>query len=88
VPQDDLEAVRWYTLAAEQGDSYAQNGLGQLYRNGYGVEQDYVQGYKWLQLAAAQGHEDAAKALAAIAGRMTTDQIAEAKQLAADWKPR
>ncbi len=28
VPEDDVEAVRWYRLAAEQGDAYAQYDLG------------------------------------------------------------
>ena len=28
VPQDDAEAVRWYRLAAEQGEASAQYNLG------------------------------------------------------------
>lgn len=40
VPQDDHAAVRWYTQAAEQGDSDAENALGAMYLSGRGVEQN------------------------------------------------
>ena len=31
VEQSDAEAVKWYRLAADQGDAYAQNNLGVMY---------------------------------------------------------
>ena len=31
VPEDDAEAVKWYRLAADQGDAYAQFNLGVMY---------------------------------------------------------
>ena len=34
VPQDYAEAVKWYRLAADQGDARAQNNLGVMYANG------------------------------------------------------
>ena len=34
VPQDDAEAVKWYRMAAEQGDADAQFNLGCDVRNG------------------------------------------------------
>ena len=37
VPEDDAEAVRWYRLAADQGDADAQYNLGVMYANGEGV---------------------------------------------------
>ena len=37
VPEDDAEAVRWYRLAAEQGNAFAQSNLGVMYANGEGV---------------------------------------------------
>jgi TPR repeat protein len=48
----------WRPLA-EQGDALAQNNLGWMYYNGYGVPQDYVQARMWFTLAAAQGKENA-----------------------------
>jgi len=59
VPQDDKTAVKWYTLAAEQGDAFAQTSLGLMYRNGNGVPQDYKTAVKWWTLAAEQGDADA-----------------------------
>jgi hypothetical protein len=39
VPQDDVEAVRWYRLAADQGHANAQYNLGVMYDIGAGVPQ-------------------------------------------------
>jgi TPR repeat protein len=48
-------AVKWYRLAAEQGDVSAQINLGLMYDNGQGVIQDYKNAVKWYRLAAEQG---------------------------------
>ena len=37
VPKDDAEAVRWYRLAAEQGNAEAQFELGYMYDQGDGL---------------------------------------------------
>ena len=37
VLQDDAEAVRWFRLAAGQGEAEAQYNLGLMYDNGRGV---------------------------------------------------
>ena len=42
VPEDNREAVKWWTLAAEQGYVNAQNALGWMYRMGAGVPNDDV----------------------------------------------
>jgi TPR repeat protein len=63
VPQSYKTAVKWYTLAAEQGDAFAQNNLGLMYDNGRGVPQDYALAVKWYTLAAEQGHAIAQKNL-------------------------
>ena len=62
VPQDDAESVRWFRLAAEQGNAPAQFNLGVAYGNGVSVPQDYVIAHMWLNLAAATGGENARKA--------------------------
>ena len=48
--------MKWYKLAAEQGNVYAQYNLGQMYRRGQGVSQNYKTALKWYRLAAEQGH--------------------------------
>ena len=47
VPLDYQEAVRWYRLAAEQGNAEAQHNLGLKYEYGDGVPQDYQEAVRW-----------------------------------------
>ena len=90
VPKDDVEATRWFRLAAEQGHLGAQEFLGTMYWIGKGVPQDYVQSHMWLNLAASRlTGEDLEKAVEArdsVAQMMTPAQIAEAQRLAREWE--
>ena len=51
--------MKWYRLAADQGNAIAQCNLGVMYDKGRGVPQDYAEAVKWYRLAAEQGHADA-----------------------------
>ena len=42
VPKDSAEAVKWFRLAAEQGDAQAQFQLGVMYDMGLGVPQNNI----------------------------------------------
>jgi hypothetical protein len=42
----------------------------------------------WFDLAVAQGYSEAQKGIDAIAEKMTPAQIAEAKRLAREWRPK
>jgi TPR repeat protein len=55
MPQDYKEAIRWFSLAAEQG-SATQNDLGIMNENGQGMPQDYKEAIRWYRLAAEQGN--------------------------------
>ena len=44
---------------AEQGVSYAQNVLGEIYMYGEGIPQDFYEAVKWFRLAAEQHHRRA-----------------------------
>ncbi len=85
VPEDDVEAVRWYRLAAEQGYAEAQWLLGTMYGDGDGVPADDVLAYMWFMLSGAQGHGSAQESKDIIEGRMTREQIAEAQRLSREW---
>jgi uncharacterized protein len=61
--KDYKTAVKWWSLAAEQGHSDAQNSLGIMYNQGKGVPQDYITSIKWYTLAAEQGHPSSASTL-------------------------
>ena len=57
--QCDVEAVRWYRKAADQGDADAQGKLGVTYQQGRGVAQSDVEAVRWWQKAADQGNAGA-----------------------------
>ena len=75
---DYATALKWYTLAAEQGDADAQFNLGSMYRYGDGVSQDDKTAVKWYTLAAKQGHADAKRKLNEI--KAEEKRIADAKE--------
>ncbi|QTL38205.1 sel1 repeat family protein [Pseudoalteromonas viridis] len=59
VAQSDEKAVKYYQLAAEQGDANAQYNLGFMYVNGKGVAQSDEKAVKYYRLAAEQADSDA-----------------------------
>ncbi|KAJ3030999.1 UNVERIFIED_CONTAM: Nuclear receptor sub 2 group C member 2 [Siphonaria sp. JEL0065] len=59
-----LTDVERYSKAALQGDTVAQNNLGDCYYNGNGVRQDYALAVEWYRKAADQGNTHAQKQLA------------------------
>ena len=95
VPQDYVEAVKWYRLAADRRHAQAQYNLALSYAKGEGVSLDYVSAHMWFNLAAAhfpasdiRNHELAVRNRGLVANKMTREQIAEAQNLAREWKPR
>ena len=84
-PQDDAKAAKWYRLATERGDAYAQEHLGLLYAEGEGVVRDYVQAYMWFDLAAMQGNEGTLSNRDYSATLMTPADISKAKAMAREW---
>jgi hypothetical protein len=91
VAQDYQEAVRWYRKAAEQGNPAAQGNLGGVYSTGQGVAQDYVEAWMWLSLAVMRSDGDDRKkwaaARAAVAQKITPQQVTEAERRVREWKP-
>ena len=49
---DYATALKEWKPLAEKGDAVAQYNLGQMYRNGDGVPQDYTEAVRWWRLAA------------------------------------
>ena len=76
-----------------QGLDAAQTILGVRYLIGRGVPKNFVQAHMLFNLAASSHlpgelRDQAVKNLDIIAKRMTPAQIAEAQQLAREWKPK
>ena len=53
------EALKWFRLAAAQGNAEAQNSIGGMYYSGLGVTKNHQEALRWFRLAAAQGYADA-----------------------------
>jgi len=60
------QAVQWYKLAAEQGNTSALVILGAMFEFGQGIEEDLTEALKWYKLAAAKNNLDAQYQLAQI----------------------
>jgi hypothetical protein len=56
IEKNSAEAIKWYTLAAQQGHAAAQNDLGALYHYGEGVAQDDQKAVEYHMLSRKQGH--------------------------------
>lgn len=56
---DDVEALKWYRLSAEQGNANAQFMIGLMYDRGEGVPENDAEAVKWYRLAAEQGDAEA-----------------------------
>ena len=59
LPQDYIEALKWYRKAADQGLPEAATNIGTLYEKGQGVTQDYSEALEWYRKGAEQGSVEA-----------------------------
>ena len=76
------EALAWYRKAARKGDGFSMGQIGDLYKRGSGVPQDYIEAHAWLNLAASQKSlipEFYAGQRDTLARRMTATQVAKAQ---------
>src|SRR3990167_6308014 len=83
ITQNDVEAVRFYGLAADQGHANAQNNLAWMYQEGLCVTQNDVEAVRFYGLAADQGNAVAQNNLAWMhkEGRGVTRNDVEAVRL-------
>jgi len=69
VEMNELEAVKWYKLSAENGYAEAQYQMGLFYKSSlskyeeFGITHDMNKAYELMEKAAAQGNKDAIKEL-------------------------
>lgn len=66
VKKDETEAVEWFSKAAEQGHTLAQNSLGVCYETGNGVDKNEVIAVQWYRKAAELGYAVAQNNLGAV----------------------
>lgn len=84
IVQEYAQALKWYREAAEKGDVISQQSIGMMYDLGKGVVQDNIRAHMWYNIASANGDTLGASFRAAVAERMTQDEIAKAQAMAVD----
>ena len=91
-------AMQWYRDAIEmelpqnhtpakaqiyaEAKARAQNNLGRMYANGWGVERDFLRAYMWFHLAATYGLDEGKKNCEKMEKIMDEEQTAKAKRMA------
>jgi uncharacterized protein len=71
--------LKWYRLAADQGNARAQSNLGIMYENGQGVPINEVEAMRWYRRAADQGFAPAQSGLAAMYADSQRDYVSAYK---------
>ncbi len=66
---DYSEAMRWFSMAAGQGDAVAEDDVGELYFFGHGVPVDYAQAMVWYRRSAAKNNATAQDGIGALYAR-------------------
>ncbi len=85
---DYATAAHWFKRAAEFGVRDSQYNYAVLLARGLGVQQDFVASYVWFAVVAAQGDQDSATKRDDVGARLSPDQLATAKAVAASFRPR
>jgi putative methionine-R-sulfoxide reductase with GAF domain len=85
IKQDQSEAARWFSQAAENGSVSAQYKLALLYWGGHGVPKDANKAYFWAVLARAGGQEGSKDLAKVLANGMTRAQTVSIEQQAELW---
>ncbi|MFZ0732359.1 MAG: GAF domain-containing protein [Candidatus Sulfotelmatobacter sp.] len=85
VKLDEVEAVRWFTKAAEQGNVPSQSKLGSIYFSGRGVPADPNRAYFWMVVARMSGDEASKTLSPFVRARLTRAQVAAIELDADRW---
>jgi TPR repeat protein len=93
--RDEVEASKWFLMGANQGEWQSQYYLGVIYEKGaVGLKQDLAAAHMWLSLAATnpgttfRDSLHTKEAISKLEHKMKPEQIAQAKDMAKNWKPQ
>jgi hypothetical protein len=79
IKKDIKSAMELFLLSAKQGDSSAQNWLGQMYRDGSGTVKNYKKSYMWFNIAKANGYSTAGRSRDLVGKSMSASAISAAQ---------
>jgi hypothetical protein len=85
IAQDEKEAFRWFSSAADHGNLPAQAKLGFLYWSGRGVPKDLNKAYFWTVVARTRGDQGNRDLGTLLASGMTRAQAAAIEEQAGFW---
>lgn len=91
---DIAEAIRWWTLAADQLDTAAKLALSEAYRKGRGVQKDPAKALELTLLVGeilpSSGHATPglSSRISSLKSEATPEQVAVAERAAMNWRPR
>lgn len=85
---DYSNALKEFSILANQGDADAQFILGDMYANGQGTEKDGVTAYMWYDIAARNGANGADAIRDDYGTGLSPAEIDKAKQMAGEWRPQ
>ncbi len=85
IAQDEKEAFRWFSSAADHGNLPAQTKLGFLYWSGRGVPKDLNKAYFWTVVARTRGDQGNRDLGTLLAAGMTRAQAAAIEEQAGYW---
>ncbi len=86
VERDRDKAVEWYAFAARAGSAAAAHTLALMYRDGDHVDRDPVLAHAWTAWAVFYEHPEAGDLLEELEGRMSPEQLSEARRTFARWR--
>ena len=66
VARNEVTAMHWFRLAADQGHAPSQTYIGYLYEHGRGVPRNRAEAIRWYRRAAMQGDATALQNLQAL----------------------
>ena len=86
------EAMKWLLAAAEQGLPRAQSKLAEMYASSRATPEDFICACAWFLLATTSlrgiHRHRARSGYARVSSHLTPAQLARAKRLAGDWRPK
>jgi len=71
--------MNYYLIAANKGNSAAQNNIGVMYEKGLGVPKNNVKALKWYRKAAEQGNEVSKEHIKKLSHKTAKKKPSEAK---------
>ena len=82
MPENIVEAIKWYEKAALRGHLDAQVNLGTIYTVGKKTLQDFERAHMWFNIAASKGHKRATMLRNRLTSKLPSEALLNAQKKA------